>query len=155
MTKVRDNRRLDSSRVATADVMQEQHLALADGRTGWGVEGDAPSSRDDQGARERTSMRNVIVRNVRVRDQDVVWRSVARLRVTIERFEGGEVLAYLKANPACAGHGSSERDAITDVVGEISHELWFHRNVDESELTLDAKRSKTLLMKLFTAATEG
>lgn len=100
-------------------------------------------------------MRDGIVRDVRIRDRDVVWRMGAGLRVAIEAHEGGEVLAYLMADPTFAGHGSCEHDAIADMLDEVAHELRFYRNADASELTSDAKAAKAWLAKRFEAVTQG
>ncbi len=103
---------------------------------------------------DRASVRNVIVRDVRISGQDVAWRSTARLRVTLESFENGDVIACLVGAPAFVGHGRGEREAIADMMDEIAHELRFYREADESELTSDAQETKQMLSDRFEASVD-
>jgi hypothetical protein len=122
-----------------------------------GHEAEAASRQDEatDAAQGRASVHNVVVQNVKMRDARTTWRSIERLRVTIERFEEGDVIAHLVAAPSFVGHGSSERDAIADMMDEIAHELRFYRDADESTLTSDAKATKEMLAEQFEAVAEG
>lgn len=105
----------------TADATWAPSFVSPDRRSGLDV--GTPLIQDVTTSRGRTSVSNVIVQNVRIRDLDHAWRSIARLRVTIERYEDGGVIAYLVTDPAFVGHGSNEQDAIADMLDELAHEL--------------------------------
>lgn len=149
-----ETRRIDGGTFAAADATWAPGFVSPDPRSSR-VE-DARSLQGatvDRGV-DRASVRNVIVHDVRISDQDVAWRSTARLRVTLERFENGDVIAYLVGATAFVGHGRGEREAIADMMDEIAHELRFYREVDESELTMDAQETKQMLSDRFEASVD-
>lgn len=140
---------------ATVDATQGPSFVSPDRRSGLAVEAGSRQDVATDADHDRTSVHNVVVQNVNIRAVDVVWRSIARLRVTIERFDGGDVIASLVANPSFVGHGRSEHEAVADMMDEIAHELHFYRDADESTLTSDAKATKEMLAEQFEPLAEG
>lgn len=120
-----------------------------------GFEADVNARADHDSGAARTKMSNVLVHDVRIRKEGITWRSVARLRVTIETYVNGDVLSHLVACPALVGHGRTEHEAIADMIDEIVHDLAFYREADDSTLTSDAREAKRRLAELFQEDGDG
>lgn len=97
----------------------------------------------------RKGVRNVILRDVRIRSGDAEWTSTRRLRVTIETYDNADVLVHLVDGPSFVGHGQSVSAALEDLMDEIEHDLHFYRDAAVSNLTKDAVATMTLLGDLF------
>lgn len=102
----------------------------------------------------RMSMRNLILKDVRIRSGEDLWQSTRRLRITVETYDSPDVLAYLVDYPAFVGHGRNLDEALEDLLDEIEHDLRFYRDAEESDLTTDAVARVTLLRQLFEASSE-
>lgn len=149
-----ESQRVDGAAFISVESVRAPSFVADDGDAGAGEQAAQVDDTVTSAVANRKSVRNAILRDVRIRSGDAQWQSTRRLRVTIETYDDADVLVYLVEEPAFVGHGSSVAAALEDLLDEIEHDLHFYRDATDSDLTKDAVATMTLLGELFQASRE-